>query len=146
MRKVFVMLAMIYLYGCAMAPVPNQSEQAFQNAAISLKDNKYSEAIAVYRKIVAEDPGSELAADASFELALVLIAQDNPQNDLIKAISEFEIFLKRYPNNKRSYDAQIWISALKAILELKKENEHLKKNIDQLKRLDIRHEERRNTR
>lgn len=143
MRKVIVLFAIIWLSGCAIITGVNEPKKEFQAAAVSVKEKKYKAAVAAYKKIVADSPDSTLAADALFELALVHAHHDNPQRDYALAIQTFEEFIKRYSDNKRMTEAQIWISVLKTIQELKKQNEHLNKSIDQLKRLDIRHEERR---
>ena len=96
-----------------------------------------------YNKIVADSPDSDLAADALFELALINAHYDNPQRDYTRASRSFAEFLKRYPDNRRADEARTWISVLRTVQELKKQNEHLNENIEELKQLDIRHEERR---
>jgi TolA-binding protein len=55
----------------------------------------------------------------------------------------FAEFLKRYPDNRRADEARTWISVLRTVQELKKQNEHLNESIEELKQLDIMHEERR---
>lgn len=106
---------------------------------------KYDEAINAYRKVLAASPApsSEDAANASFGLAYATAFYDNPQRNYPQALQEFEEFLKQYPDNARSREAQNWRSVLKIIVDIRKENEHLSKSIEQLKKLDIRHEERR---
>jgi hypothetical protein len=59
------------------------------------------------------------------------------------ALQGFDEFLRVYPDNERAHDARNWRSVLKMVQELKKENEHLTKSIEELKRIDIRHEEQR---
>ena len=46
-------------------------------------------------------------------------------------------------DNRRADEARTWISVLRTVQELKKQNEHLNESIEELKQLDIRHEERR---
>lgn len=144
MRKALVLLAITYLTGCvATMNVPTGPDKGFQDAAAFVKEKKYSEAIVAYKKIVAASPASALAADSLFELAVIRTLHDNPQRDYVQAIHAFEEFIRQHPGHGRTPEAQSWIYALRQVLDLKKENEHLKKNIEQLKRLDIRHEERR---
>jgi len=116
-----------------------------QTAEILFTEKKYDEAISVYRKVLAADPApsAEDAANASFGLAYTRAFYDNPQRNYPQALQEFDEFLKQYPDNARSHEAQNWRSVLKIIVEARKENEHLSKSIEQLKKLDIRHEERR---
>ena len=116
-----------------------------QTAEGLFKAKKYDEAISVYRKVLAASPApsSEDAANASFGLAYTLAFYDNPQRNYSQALQEFDEFLKQYPDNARSREAQNWRSVLKIIVDVRKENERLSQSIEQLKRLDIRHEERR---
>ena len=143
MRKGIVLLAMIVLSGCASLGLQSGPEKDFQDAAVSLKEKKYSAALAGYQKILREVPNTELAKDAQFEIALIHATSDNPQKEYGQAIHEFETILKMRPDDRRAPEARAWIVVLKTILDLRKENELLKKNIEELKQLDIRHEERR---
>lgn len=143
MRKGIVLFALIFLSCCATTHVVTGPEKEFQDAAVSVKEKRYKEATAAYHKIMAESPDSTLASDALFELALVNTYHDNPQRDPAQAIRTFAEFIKRYPDHKRISEAQSWISILKTVQELKKQNERLNESIEELKQLDIRHEERR---
>jgi TolA-binding protein len=142
-RKIVVLLAVIWFSGCATTGAVNGPEKQFQNASVSAKEKRYKEAVACYNKIVAEFPDSKVAPDALFELALLNAQHDNPKRDYSEAARTFAEFLKRYPNNRRADEAHTWISVLRTVEELKKQNEHLKENIEELKQLDIRHEEKR---
>jgi outer membrane protein assembly factor BamD (BamD/ComL family) len=114
-----------------------------ENAGRFFREKKYSEAIAAYDKIAKDSPRSELGARALYDAAFTHAFYDNPHKDYVQALQGFEEFLREYPNSEKANDAQNWRSILKTVLELKKENEHLTKNIEELKRIDIRHEERR---
>jgi outer membrane protein assembly factor BamD (BamD/ComL family) len=142
-RIILLLIAIFCLSGCTTTKVMTGPEKQFQDASISAKEKRYKEAAACYNKIVTESPDSDLAADALFELALINAHYDNPQRDYIRASRSFAEFLKRYPDNKRADEARTWISVLKTVQELKKQNEHLNESIEELKKLDIRHEERR---
>lgn len=98
-----------------------------------------------YRKLLAASPApapSE-AANARYGIAFILAYYDNPQRNYAQAIEELDEFLRLHPDNARVRDAQNLRFLLKAFIEVKKDNEHLNKSIEQLKKLDIRHEERR---
>ncbi len=143
-----MMLVMLDMsVGCALqppgTPVLNGPELEYQNAAALVKEKKYQEALAVYRGISTNSAQSPVAADALFETAYLLVFYDNPHKDYSQALSGFDEFLKRYPDHAKAEDARNWRVVLKMILDTKKENERLLKNIEQLKKLDIRHEERR---
>lgn len=93
------------------------------------KKKQYNDAVATYRAILHEHPDSIYASDARYGLAMALVSSDNPQKDYAQALREFEAFSKLYPNDSRITEVHNWISILKII--------------EDLKRLDIRHEERR---
>jgi TolA-binding protein len=142
-RKCIVLFAIVVLSGCASLGLQSGSEKDFQDATVSVKEKKYSAALAGFQNILREAPNSDLAKDAQLEIALIHTVPDNPQKDFIQAIHEFETFLKLHPDDQRVPEARAWIAVLRAVHDLKKENELLKKNIEELKQLDIRHEERR---
>ena len=146
MRKAFVLIMLVSFAvpaGCMKVVPLSGPELDYQNAAALVKEKKYYEALAEYRKIAAALPQSTIAGDALFEAAYLQVFYDNPQRDYSLALSGFDEFLKLFPDHARAPDARNWHLALKTILDIKKENEHLNKNIEQLKKLDIRHEERR---
>ena len=147
MRKFVILpVVVIWLAGCAITSIPSGPAKEFQEAAVSVKEKRYNEAVAAYKKIAADSPRSALAADALYEIALVHLFHDNPRKEYAQAIRTFEEFLKLHPDNKRAPEAQNWIAVLRMVQELKKNNEQLNMSIEQLKRLDVRQEERRETR
>jgi outer membrane protein assembly factor BamD (BamD/ComL family) len=149
-RRVCVLIILALLVvtaGCVLqqpkAAALSGLELDYQNAAALVREKKYDEALAAYREIAAASPLSTVAGDALYEAAYLQVFYDNPQRDYSQALSGFDEFLKRFPEHSRANDACNWRFVLRTILDIKKENEHLKKNIEQLKKLDIRHEERR---
>lgn len=145
MKKVIVLLAVIWFAGCATTSVVTLTvpEKQFQDADVSVKEKRFKEAAATYNKIMADFPDSAQAADSMFELALINAHHDNPQRDYAQATRSFAEFVKRYPDNRKTDEARTWISVLKTLQELKKQNEHLNESIEKIKKLDIRHEEKR---
>lgn len=149
MKQGLVLLAVIWLAGCATittAPTVitvTEPEKQFQDASLLVKEKRYKEATAAYSKIMADAADSPVAADALFELSLVSLYLDNPQRDTNQASRSFSDFVKRYPDHKRAGEARTWIAVFKNIQELKKQNEHLSESIEELQKLDIRHEEKR---
>lgn len=146
MRNVFVLFVVMMLSGCATTPpvpVATGPEVDYQNAAAFVKEKKYPKAIAAYNKIAASSPQSPLAADSLFEIAYLHAFYDNPQKDYAQALALFDEFLKRFPKHDKSQDARNFRTILKTLLDTKKENEQLRESIDQLNKLDIRHEEQR---
>ncbi len=142
-----MLVAFVLPAGCCIKPSWNggltESESEYQDALNRVKDKKYAEALAICRKIVSESPQSTVAPDALFEAAYLQVIYDSPEKDYGQALSGFDEFLKRYPDHAKAEDARNWRGVLKTILDAKKENERLLQNIEKLKKLDIRHEERR---
>ncbi len=150
MRKVFALIMLVAFVlpaGCCIKPSWNggltESESEYQDALNKVKEKKYQEALELCRKIVSDSPQSPVAPDALFEAAYLQVMYDNPEKDYGQALSGFDEFLKRYPDHAKVEDARNWRGVLKTILDAKKENERLLQNIEKLKKLDIRHEERR---
>ena len=143
MRNALVLIVVVLLSGCATTPVATGPEADYRNAAAFAKENKYTEAIATYRKLADDASHSALAADSLFEAAWLQAFYDNPQKDYAQALAGFDEFLKRFPKHAKAQEARNWRVVLKMIVDTKKENDRLRKSIEQLNKLDIRHEERR---
>ncbi|HAR41605.1 MAG TPA: hypothetical protein DCS07_03070 [Bdellovibrionales bacterium] len=103
------------------------------------QDRKYSDAAASYRRVIREHSGSTSTAEARFNLARTLAWHDNPQRDYAAALQEFDEFLRAFPDHALAHEARNWRLVLKTV-------DDLKKSLDQLKKLDIKHEERRKRR
>ncbi len=106
-------------------------------------EKRYGDALTIYTRIAKESAGSDRGATALFSAASTRTFFDNPHKDYALALQDFEEFLHRYPRNERAREARNWRSVLRVMIELKTENERLTQNIEQLKKIDIRHEERR---
>ena len=150
MRVVFtIILALMMSAGCAPVKVPGQRDQgALQTEQVvkaqQLKrEGNYAEAVETYQKIAQDHPGSEAAAGAMFEAALVLASSDNSKRDYALALTEFEEFLTHFPQHQRAPEARSWRQVLRTALDCKKENERLNKNIEKLRLLDLKQEEKR---
>jgi outer membrane protein assembly factor BamD (BamD/ComL family) len=143
-RKVIACISLIALVGCAiLQPKKTGPEADYQNASRLIQEKKYEDAIAACRKVADSSPQSPVAADALYNAAYLNVFHDNPHKDFGQALAGFDEFLKRYPHHAKAQDARNWRSALKVIVEVRKENDRLNKKIEGLKKLDIRHEERR---
>jgi outer membrane protein assembly factor BamD (BamD/ComL family) len=110
-----------------------------------VKEKKYPEAVSSYDKIAKKSAGTELGAEALFSAAQLRAWYDNPSRDLSGALQRFDEFLKHYPEHEKAREAQNWRYYIKTVLDLRRDNEQLTRNIEQLKNVDIRHEERRKT-
>jgi outer membrane protein assembly factor BamD (BamD/ComL family) len=115
----------------------------FAEAEILMKARKFTEAIAAYRLVITEHPDTEWSPEAKYNIALAYVSSENPQRDYALGIAELDEFLASYPRDPRAEEAKSWRTALKALLDTKKENDRLHKNIEKLKQLDMRQEEKR---
>jgi len=143
----FVLLA-LFAGGCAgMLNDANKDQSApgikTADAKKLLHEHKFSESIAAFRKIVDDYPNSDWAAKAIYSIATTYISSENTHKDYALALLHFEEFLDQYPQHERAAEAKSWHHAIKLIIDAKKENEHLLKNIEQLKQLDMRQEQKR---
>jgi outer membrane protein assembly factor BamD (BamD/ComL family) len=140
--RILILLQVIScLAGCAVfakKPDPGQT-----SANLLFRQKKYAEALEGYRKLLSLPHDPERDASARYSIALILAYYDNPQKNYSQALEAFEEFLRLYPDHEKAAEALNWKNTLKALQEENRESDHLKKNIEQLKRLDIRHEEKR---
>ena len=143
MKIAWAVLALILLAGCSTVKPDIKAPDDFQVAAVAMKDKRYEDAIAVYGKILNESRRSASSADALFQIAYIQTLYDNPQRDYAKAMQSFDDFIKRYPDHARCQEAENWRFILKTILDLRKEDDRLRKNIEQLRKLDIQQEKNR---
>jgi len=111
-----------------------------------LKDGKFVEAGEAFRTVEQEFPGTEWAGSAAYALAVAAAMADNPQQDYASALMEFDSFIERYPQHERLPEAKAWRQAIKQIMDTRKENARLLKNIEKLKELDLQQEEKRRAR
>ena len=135
MKRLLFMITLFFLLPLLSCAVLTGSRN-ISTADSFFKKKQYSNAAATYRKMLQEHPDSFYAADARYGLAVTLASFDNTQKDYTQALHEFEIFYKLYPNDRRVPEVQNWIAVLRTLNDLSR-------SIEQLKRLDIRHEERR---
>jgi outer membrane protein assembly factor BamD (BamD/ComL family) len=136
MRKFVILILPVvvtWLAGCAITNIPSGPAKEFDKASLSVKEKRYSEAVAAYRKIVADSPRSALAADALYEIALIHLFHDNLQKEYAQAIKTFEEFLKFYPDGKRAPEAQNWLYILRNFQEQKRSNDQLNRTIQEQK-------------
>lgn len=143
MKIAWAVLALILLADCSTVKPETKAPDDFQVAAVAMKDKRYEDAIAVYGKILNESRRSASSADALFQIAYIQTLYDNPQRDYAKAMQSFDDFIKRYPDHARCQEAENWRFILKTILDLRKEDDRLRKNIEQLRKLDIQQEKNR---
>jgi tetratricopeptide (TPR) repeat protein len=125
------------------ARLPSAPGGALVDADRLVAEGKYADAEVAYRRALQEHPGSDWAPRAKYAVATLLVSPDNPQRDYVRALAVFEEFITLYPQHERAAEARSWRQAIKQILEIKKENDRLNKNIEMLKQLDMKQEQKR---
>jgi outer membrane protein assembly factor BamD (BamD/ComL family) len=149
MRSISVLMIMAFFAGgCTGLLVGGREDQnvpAMMSAEANklMKDHKYPESVSVFQKIIEEYPNSDWAGNSLYSIAAAYVSVENPRKDYAQALIHFEDFLNRYPQHERAADARNWRQAIKVIIDAKKENERLLKNIEKLKQLDMRQEQKR---
>lgn len=137
-KSLFAILFIVFtLQACATTTAANH---ALYDADSLFRAQKYDDAIAAYRKLLKNYPGSHVSADAQFAIAYILIDPDNPDMDYSQAMSEFGEFIRSYPDDPRVQEARNWYMILKTLNDTRKENARLNNSIRQLQQLDIRRE------
>lgn len=137
----FVLTALLCA-GIGCAPMMKHDPELSKAGAL-IHQKKFTEAAETYRKMLTPQTSGDRDAMARYSLGLLYAYYDNPQRDYNQAIVTFDDFLQRYPNHEHAAEAQNWRSTIKLIQEEAREKDQLKKSIEQLKKLDIRHEEKR---
>ncbi len=141
MRRTIILLMLlplILIAGCAAVMQPELSR-----ADVLFRQKQYDEALEGYRKVLSLPYSPARDAAARYAIAVTLAYYDNPHRNYAQALEAFNDFLQRYPNHEKAVEAHNWKSVLKALHDEKRDCEELRARIEQLKRLDIRHEEKR---
>jgi len=108
-----------------------------------LQDGRFLDAVEAFRTVEQEFPGTVWAGSAAYSIAVAAAMADNPRQDYGNALTEFDRFIERYPQHDRLPEAKAWRQAIKQLLETRKENARLRRNIEQLQELDLQQEEKR---
>ena len=132
MKRIFSVVLLVLLASLSACAVFTKPGRDLSMAENLVRDRSYARAAAMYQNVIREHPGSRWETDARFGLASLLVSHDNPKRNYSRALRQFDLFLKLSPQDPRADEARNWRQVLKTI--------------DQLKRLDIRHEKRRRKR
>lgn len=146
-----VLIAIVASTGCARLTGGRPDDSSPESAALELlakadtqtKSGKYADAVKTYKTVVQNHQNTNWAGTAQYESAVIYLSANNPLKDYAQALAKLDEFITQYPNHDRTMEAKNWRMALKTLLELKRENDHLNKNIERLKQLDMRQEEKR---
>lgn len=143
-------IAMMATTGCARLTggqddlnAETAARELLAKADAQAKSGKYADAVQTYRMVVQNHQNTHWAGTAHYEGAVIYLSAGNPHKDYAQALAKLEEFITQYPNHERTTDAKNWRQALKTLLDLRRENDRLNKNIERLKQLDMRQEEKR---
>ncbi|KMQ50559.1 hypothetical protein CHISP_2552 [Chitinispirillum alkaliphilum] len=85
---------------------------SFNEAQLHITNGQYREAEMMLNAIIDSIPESPVAADALYSLAMIHLANSNPDADFYKAMDRFETFTAAYPEDPRQRSAQNWLHIL----------------------------------
>ncbi len=131
------------LSGIPEEPAPDAVHQMLISAESLAKTGKYADAMNAYKQVSTTHPNSPAAIDAQYASVMLYLAADNPRKDYPQALARLEEFISQHPQHKSAQDARNWRQAIKTLLDYQRENERLSKQIERLKQLDMRQEEKR---
>jgi outer membrane protein assembly factor BamD (BamD/ComL family) len=150
MKRSLCVLALLCFFACGCAGLLTHGRDKSSAPAIKsaeakklLDEHRYPESVAAFQRIIKEYPNSDWSANAIYNIATAFVSVQNPRKDYTQALAHFEDFLYKYPQHERATDAKNWRQAIKVIIDAKKENERLLRNLEQLKQLDMRQEQKR---
>lgn len=121
-----------------------------------LSPDDFTSEIARMEAVAKEDPDLSKRTQAHRRLAVLYSHYKNPAPNYLKALKELEAYISLDPEQGKKDDIQNFLSLLKRIETLTKENQKakddyrktrdenqkLKETIENLKRLDVQHEKR----
>jgi outer membrane protein assembly factor BamD (BamD/ComL family) len=99
-----------------------------------LYSGKFDEAKELYEKIRSDQPSSDEAKTAHFNLAFINVFYKNPNADWNTALKEFKSFAALYPKDPRIGEALSWVRMLTVIKSFDNE---FKRASDQVQRLKL---------
>jgi hypothetical protein len=112
----------------------NTNEHLFHGQELFIQGD-YDGSLKEYRKVLALSANGPPGDEALFHIGLIYAHHRNPKRDLAMSLSFFGKLIKDYPQSPWAEQAKIWTEVLR-------ENETLKKVIEESKQVDIEIEEK----
>ncbi len=110
------------------------NEHLFRGQELFIRGD-YDGSLKEYRKILALSANRPPGDEALFHIGLIYAHHRNPKRDLAMSLTFFSKLIKDYPQSPWVEQAKIWAEVLR-------ENETLKKVIEESKQVDIEIEEK----
>lgn len=149
MKKVFaiffLVLALFWVSGCsptfhrelkAKLVEPSVQEELLLKGREFVKEKKFSDAVQVYRAVIAENAKDPSAAEAQYQLGYVYVSADNPNRDYNLALREFSRLMAQYPESDRLKESASWVLLIT-------EYQRLNQRLEDLTNIDIELEKKR---
>lgn len=92
----------------------------------------------VTRLFPAKSPGDR----ALFHMGLIWVHADNPGRNYKKALECFQGVVRNYPDSELRAEAEAWAGTIQNLIRCKKQRHTLQQQLDTLKEIDIRTEEK----
>lgn len=162
--KLFLILVLL-LFGCTSSrniiknsPDPvKEKEFAVISTGTQLKAHEFPKEIARVEAMISRDTDSYSQKKTHFRLAMLYLDNKNPAPNYSYALKELELYISLDPEGGRRLEIQNLLRVLQEIARLTdenkkirlkmelaiKENEEIKKTLEELRNLDLRIEERR---
>lgn len=157
-----LMIWTLLAVGCLHWPFQPQGEKQLLEARQQFAAGDYRSALEINHRVMTQFP-SRLADQSLFQIGLVYAHPDNPQRDIQKALDCFQGIIDRYPASHLRPDAELWLAVLgqlraqtdqirilirqrapleKTVRIQKIKIGQLQDQLEKLKRIDIRMEEK----
>ena len=154
----FVIVAM----GCLHWPPPQKGEQQLLEARKRFDNGDYNSALEINQRVLAQF-SARLADQSLFQIGLIYLHPDNPSRNVQKSMEAFQRIIDRYPASHLRQDAELWLNVLdhfrlqegqiqlltqrklpleNTIKMQKREIYRLQDQLEKLKRVDLKMEER----
>ncbi len=157
-----LVIGSMMVMGCLHRPPYQQAQQRLHKARQLLANGHYTGALEINRSVLAQFP-AQLADQSLYQIGLIYAHPDNPERDYQKSIESFQYIVDRYPASHLRQDAAQWVAVVgqlnaqeKQVQALKQRSAPLEKKVgaqkrkihqlqdqlEKLKRVDIKIEEK----
>ena len=102
----------------------------------------YKGALNAGEKVIKLFPAKSPGDRALFQMGLIWVHADNPGRSYKKALECFQGVARNYPGSELSPEAEAWADTIADLIGCRKKRRALQQQLDTLKEIDIRTEEK----
>jgi hypothetical protein len=115
------LVLLLVLAGCAVhrpspvappAPIPAVQRAAFEQGMKAFQDRDYEKAVRLFQDVIVRFPGSALLEETQWMIG----KSRETNNDVDRAVNEYQSFLTNFPSSPHRYEATLRIDFLETIL------------------------------